>query len=194
MAETRPRADELLTLSDVARLTGLGEGGLKVQCNRGRITARKMGRDWVVTRGDLHQYLVERERAQPRPLLPAYVAPAGMKGVLDDGRVALLAARIAIDPEFMAYALARWRAAEQLGESEMAQVLGLRPDDLAAFRLYRRPDPEQASYVEDVRTIAGHYGVKVPDLDRVLRTYAPSGNPIPQAGGGAKEQAGGSMP
>ena len=173
MAETRPRADELLALADVARLTGIGEAGLKLQCRRGRIVARKLGPAWVLTRGELHRYLMERERAQPRPLLPAYVAPAGMKGLLDEGRVTVLAARTSHDPAFVGYALARWQAAEQLSESEMVQMLGMRADDLALLRLYQRPDPAHAAYADDVRTIAAHCGAHPDVLDRVLRTYAP---------------------
>jgi hypothetical protein len=173
VAETRPRADDLLTISEAARLTGLDGGGLKTQCQAGRINARKLGHAWVLTRGELHRYLMERERAQPRPLSPAYVAPAGMKGLLDEGRVTVLAARTTDDPAFVGYALARWQAAEQLSEPETARALGMRADDLTLLRLYQRPDPAYPSYADDLRTIAAHCGANPDVLDRVLRTYAP---------------------
>ncbi len=191
MAETRPRADDLLILAEAAQLTGLNADGLQAQCYRGRISARKLGRDWVVTRGELHRYLMERARAHPRPLLPAYVAPAGMKGLLDEGRVTVLAARTTDDPAFVGYVLARWQTAEQLSGSEMAQMLGMRADDLALLRLYQRPDPAHPSFADDLRTIADHCGANPNVLDRVLRTYAPTrGDTQTTAGGKPKGQAG----
>ncbi len=173
MPEPRPQPDDLITLADAARLTGISLGGLQVQRRRGQLAAHKLGRDWVLRRGELHRYLLERQRARPTPLSPDYVAPSSLAPLPDARRLAKLAARVADDPHFLASALARWQADEQLSDPAIAMALGIHLDDLIALRLCRRPDPAQARFGADLATIAAHYGAHAAILDRVLRAYAP---------------------
>jgi uncharacterized protein YuzE len=67
-----PRPESWSTLSEAAKESGLSANTLRVLVNRGRIEARKQGRDWLVDDASLWNYLEARE-ARGRP-------PASMKG------------------------------------------------------------------------------------------------------------------
>lgn len=49
--------EELLNIEEAATLAGLAQSTLRLQARRGRMKARKFGRDWAITRGSLHDYL-----------------------------------------------------------------------------------------------------------------------------------------
>ena len=74
----RPDADELLTFPEAARIAGLGVGTLQTQRKRGKLAVVRRGRDWFITRGELHRYLIgrdDRRGGTPAPLPPGYIAP-----------------------------------------------------------------------------------------------------------------------
>lgn len=54
---------ELLTLREAADLLAVRPDTLRAQIHRGRLTASKLGRDWVVDRGELERYRVQSHRA-----------------------------------------------------------------------------------------------------------------------------------
>jgi excisionase family DNA binding protein len=54
------RLADYLTLAEAAKLADVEPDTLRVQIHNGRLTARKIGRDWFVTRGDLTAYLDQR--------------------------------------------------------------------------------------------------------------------------------------
>ncbi len=57
-----------MPLAEAARLCGLNAAYLRQLCVRGRLKAKKVGRDWLTTRADLRAYLESREtRGNYRP-------------------------------------------------------------------------------------------------------------------------------
>ncbi len=74
-----PQPDEPITLADAARVAGLSCGTLHTQLRRGRLPAHKVGRQWVLTRGDLHRYLQSRVQTyrQAARVSPDYQTPEG---------------------------------------------------------------------------------------------------------------------
>ena len=67
--------DERLTLAQVADLLGLNPSTVRLWVNEQRLSAERVGRRWMVRRGDLEQMLAEQPRighpkrrgATPRP-------------------------------------------------------------------------------------------------------------------------------
>jgi hypothetical protein len=69
--------DEVITLAEAARLSGLAPHTLTLQAERGKLRARKVGHTWITTRDGLAAYLAAH--ARPRaPAAPA--APAAPRG------------------------------------------------------------------------------------------------------------------
>ncbi|MBX5491073.1 MAG: helix-turn-helix domain-containing protein [Chloroflexi bacterium] len=60
-APTNP-LDEVLTLAEAARLSGLSPHTLVQQAERGKLRARKAGRTWITTREGLNEYLALHSR------------------------------------------------------------------------------------------------------------------------------------
>lgn len=75
MVEEGADPAEQITLADAARLSGLALRTLQTQRRHGRLAAYKLGRDWILTRGELHRYLTARHRGNPKPVAPTYIAP-----------------------------------------------------------------------------------------------------------------------
>jgi excisionase family DNA binding protein len=55
-----PRMADYLTLAEAAKIAGLDAATLRWQIKNDRLVARKIGRDWFVTRGELDAYLAQR--------------------------------------------------------------------------------------------------------------------------------------
>jgi len=73
-----PDPEELLSLPQAAHIAGLSRRTLQNAIHLKYVSARKLhpaARDWFVTRGELHRYLMGRRRARPAPLPADYVAP-----------------------------------------------------------------------------------------------------------------------
>jgi hypothetical protein len=73
-----PDPEELLSLPQAALIAGLSRRTLQNAIHLRYVAAHKLhpaARDWFVTRGELHRYLMGRRRARPAPLPADYVAP-----------------------------------------------------------------------------------------------------------------------
>lgn len=53
--------DELLTLSQAAQTYGFSSDYLRRLAEKGRLKARKLGRNWLTTFGDMETFLESRE-------------------------------------------------------------------------------------------------------------------------------------
>ena len=49
--------EELITLSEAAAISGLSQVHLSLLARKGKLRARKIGRDWVTTREAVDEYL-----------------------------------------------------------------------------------------------------------------------------------------
>jgi excisionase family DNA binding protein len=58
----------LLTLRESAARLGLAPDTLRAQVHRGRFTAQKVGRDWLVDEGEVERYARETRRRAPTPV------------------------------------------------------------------------------------------------------------------------------
>ena len=66
LLEGAASAEEWLTLADAAAEAGLSPTTLRVQIRNGRLTARKQGRDWLVSHAALETYLINRDGRRAR--------------------------------------------------------------------------------------------------------------------------------
>ena len=73
--------------------------------------------------------------------------------------VARLANRVAVDPFFLAFALAEYATAEKLDEAGLAAALGTTPEALPHVRLCRAPRTDPAGFREDVERVAAKFGL-----------------------------------
>jgi excisionase family DNA binding protein len=59
--------DDLLTLPEIADMTGMANPTVRVWVSQGRLPASKVGRQWMVRRGDLDKMLADDPRiGRPR--------------------------------------------------------------------------------------------------------------------------------
>ncbi len=77
--------DDLLTLPDIAEMTGMAGPTVRVWVKDGRLPATKVGRAWVVRRGDLVKMLADDPRIGRPRKRPAQV-PDPEPEVDDDER------------------------------------------------------------------------------------------------------------
>lgn len=80
-----------------------------------------------------------------------------------------LARRVAIDPFFLAFALAEYAAAERLDENALAAKLGATPDVLVSLRLCRSPRADAEGFRADVQHIADTFAVEANTLATIAR-------------------------
>lgn len=80
--EGLPGTSEYLTLAEAAEESGLASATLRVQINRGRLTAVKRGRDWLVDATALFNYLESRDSRGQRSAArgPTVLKRAAKKG------------------------------------------------------------------------------------------------------------------
>jgi hypothetical protein len=83
--------------------------------------------------------------------------------------VARLANRVAVDPFFLAFALAEYAAAEKLDDAALVAALGTTPDVLPHVRLCRAPRADSDGFREDVDRIAAKFGLSRDALVAVAR-------------------------
>ena len=70
-------ANDLLTLPEIAEMTGMAGPTVRVWVKQGRLAATKVGRQWMVRRGDLDRMLAEDPRiGRPRNRRADFVDPA----------------------------------------------------------------------------------------------------------------------
>jgi hypothetical protein len=90
-----------------------------------------------------------------------------------------LAARVAVNPYFLAPALHAYQRRHGLSDLALAAELHCDPSALPYLRLCRRPVPEGGRYEVDVWVIAGRFGCDEGALRRVLEE-ARGGRPAAQ--------------
>lgn len=80
-----------------------------------------------------------------------------------------LARRVANDGWFLAAALSRYAASENLDDTGLAAQLGCPITQLTPLRLCRMPRAEAAPFQQDVRQIAERFGVRIEVLSEIVR-------------------------
>ena len=63
----RPYWDELISLQEAAKLSGLSQNHLRRLVSEGEIWGRKLGRDWFTTSRVINEYLARDRRPGPKP-------------------------------------------------------------------------------------------------------------------------------
>jgi hypothetical protein len=63
----KPSLDELITLREASRISGLSHDHLRRLAGRGDLKAKKIGRDWVTTERSVREYLAQNRRPGPKP-------------------------------------------------------------------------------------------------------------------------------
>ena len=66
-SENQPRSDELISLSEAARLSGLSPSYLRRLVTQGEIWGMKIGRNWVTTAQAVIQFLARERKPGPKP-------------------------------------------------------------------------------------------------------------------------------
>ena len=66
-SENQPRSDELVSLSEAARLSGLSPSYLRRLVTQGEIWGMKIGRNWVTTAQAVNQFLARERKPGPKP-------------------------------------------------------------------------------------------------------------------------------
>ena len=62
----QPKLEELISLSDAAKISGLSPSHLRLLVSRGDIWGVKIGRNWVTTKLAVDQYLVQDNKPGPK--------------------------------------------------------------------------------------------------------------------------------
>ncbi len=63
----QPRWNELVTLYEAAKLSGLSPNHLRRLVSEGEIWGEKLGRDWFTTEHSVKEYLARDRRPGPKP-------------------------------------------------------------------------------------------------------------------------------
>lgn len=80
-----------------------------------------------------------------------------------------LARRAAVDPHFLAFALAEYAGREALDEAGLRAALGATAETLAAARLCRTPRPDPDGFRADVDRVAAKFGLNRDALAKAVR-------------------------
>lgn len=62
----QPRWDELISLNEAAKLSGLSHDHLRRLAGQGELWAKKVGRNWVTTEAAVREYLARNRRSGPK--------------------------------------------------------------------------------------------------------------------------------
>ena len=65
--DDQPGLDELITLSEAAKLSGLSPSHLRLLVSEKEIWGRKLGRNWFTTEQAVREYLARRVKPGPKP-------------------------------------------------------------------------------------------------------------------------------
>ena len=66
-SEYQPRWNELVTLQEAVKLSGLSPNHLRRLVSEGDLWGRKLGRDWFTTEKAVREYLARDRRPGPKP-------------------------------------------------------------------------------------------------------------------------------
>jgi hypothetical protein len=64
---TKPDLDDLISLSEAAKISGFTTRHLRHLANNGELWAKKLGRNWFTTDQSIREYLSRNRRPGPRP-------------------------------------------------------------------------------------------------------------------------------
>ena len=62
----QPKLDELISLNEAAKLSGLSHDHLRRLAGQGELWAKKVGRNWVTTEAAVREYLARNRRSGPK--------------------------------------------------------------------------------------------------------------------------------
>jgi hypothetical protein len=68
--EHQPKLDELLTLNDAAKISGLSHSHLRLLVRQGELWGKKVGNFWFTTEKAVREYLARDVRPGPKPRKP----------------------------------------------------------------------------------------------------------------------------
>ena len=63
----QPNLDELITLREAAKLSGLSHSHLRLLVRKGEIWGKKMGRDWFTSAQAVKEYAARDHKPGPKP-------------------------------------------------------------------------------------------------------------------------------
>ena len=66
-SDSQSNLDDLITLKEASKLSGLSHDHLRRLAGRGDLLAKKIGRDWVTTERAVREYLAQDRRPGPKP-------------------------------------------------------------------------------------------------------------------------------
>ena len=66
----QPSLDDLISLREAAKLSGLSAGHLRLLVRRGELWGVKLGRNWVTTTQAIEEYMAQDRRPGPKPKKP----------------------------------------------------------------------------------------------------------------------------
>jgi len=66
-SEYQPRWNELITLQEAAKFSGLSQNHLRLLASQGEIWAKKLGTNWFTTELAVKDYLALDRRPGPKP-------------------------------------------------------------------------------------------------------------------------------
>ena len=64
--QDQPRLNDLISLHEAAKLSGLSHDHLRRLAGNGELWAQKIGRNWVTTEAAVQAYLARRKRPGPK--------------------------------------------------------------------------------------------------------------------------------
>ena len=62
-----PKLDDLISLSEAAKMSGLSHSHLRLLARNGQIWAKWLGRGWFTTEQALNEYLSQDRKPGPKP-------------------------------------------------------------------------------------------------------------------------------
>jgi excisionase family DNA binding protein len=65
--DSQSSLDDLITLVEAAKISGLSHDHLRRLAGRGDLKAKKIGRDWLTTERAVREYLAQDRRPGPKP-------------------------------------------------------------------------------------------------------------------------------
>jgi len=66
-SEDQPGLDELISLSEAAKISGFTTRHLRYLADNGELWARKLGRNWFTTKLAIKEYLARERHPGPKP-------------------------------------------------------------------------------------------------------------------------------
>jgi hypothetical protein len=65
--DDQPSLDDLISLSEAAKISGLTQPHLALMIRRGKLWGKKIGRNWITTEQAVQEYLARDRKPGPKP-------------------------------------------------------------------------------------------------------------------------------